>query len=74
MLPCFLLNSFRYEQELTLTRAGGIRQGILFGVFAGWLVLLTYATYAIGFIFGAILMAHPAKYSITVSDILVVSN
>ena len=66
--------AFRYKRELNSTRWGGIRQGALFGVFTGWLSLITYLVYATGFIFGSLLMSNTDAHSVNISDILVVSN
>jgi hypothetical protein len=65
--------TFRYERELHPTRWSSIRQGALVGVFVGWLSLLSYLVYAVGFIFGSILMSSKSNNTFNISDILVVS-
>ena len=66
--------AFRYEKELHPTRWSSVRQGAIFGVFVGWLSLLTYIVYSVGFIFGSILMSYENHNTFTISDILVVSD
>jgi len=46
----------------------------MFGVFAGWLSLVTYIIYSLGFIFGSILMSYGNHQILSLSDIFVVSN
>ncbi|CAF1113459.1 unnamed protein product [Rotaria sordida] len=62
----------RYERELHLTRWSSVRQGAIFGVFMGWLSLLTYIVYAVGLIFGSILMSYENHNTLSISDILVI--
>ncbi|CAF1564085.1 unnamed protein product, partial [Adineta steineri] len=62
----------RYEKELSPTRWSNIRKGALFGVFVGWLSLVNYIVYAVGFIFGSLLMSYGGyNHNISISDILV---
>ncbi|CAF4544511.1 unnamed protein product [Rotaria sp. Silwood1] len=63
---------FRYERELRSTRWSSIRQGAIFGIFSGWLALVSYLVYTIGFIFGALLMGNGNHNNLSISDILVV--
>jgi hypothetical protein len=67
-----IFNQFRYERELQSTRWSSIRQGAVFGVFTGWLYLLMFIVYAVGFIFGSILMSYGDNKTPSVSDILIV--
>ncbi|CAF1120128.1 unnamed protein product [Rotaria sp. Silwood1] len=62
----------RYERELRSTRWSSIRQGAIFGIFSGWLALVSYLVYTIGFIFGALLMGNGNHNNLSISDILVV--
>lgn len=62
----------RYNRALHPTRWNVIRQSALYGLFTGWLSMTTYIVYAMGFIFGAILMTSETLYTLTISDILVV--
>ncbi len=66
-------NLFRYETKLQSTRTGTIRQGALYGAFSGWLYLVDYIVYAVGFIFGSILMSHENPGAPSLTDILIVS-
>jgi uncharacterized membrane protein YobD (UPF0266 family) len=68
-----VLNTFRYDKELERTRWSSIRQGATFGIFVGWLSLITYIVYSVGFIFGSILMSYTNHNTMNISDILVVS-
>ncbi|CAF1257081.1 unnamed protein product [Adineta steineri] len=62
----------RYERELAPTRWSNIRKGAMLGVFVGWLSLVNYIVYAVGFIFGSLLMSYGGiKHHISISDILV---
>ena len=67
-------NLFRYERDLQSTRTGTIRQGALYGAFSGWLYLIDYIVYAVGFIFGSILMFYGNHHILNISDIIVVSD
>lgn len=66
--------TFRYERELHPTRWSSIRQGAWFGIFVGWVSLISYIVYAVGFIFGSILMSYKDHTKINISDIIIVSN
>ncbi|CAF3344673.1 unnamed protein product, partial [Rotaria sp. Silwood2] len=61
-----------YERELYSTRWSNIRQGVVFGIFTGWISLITYLVYAIGFIVGSILMSTEGHHSLNIGDILVI--
>ncbi|CAF3163376.1 unnamed protein product [Rotaria sp. Silwood2] len=63
---------FEYERELYSTRWSNIRQGVVFGIFTGWISLITYLVYAIGFIVGSILMSTEGHHSLNIGDILVI--
>ena len=65
---------FRYERELDSTRLSSIRKGAAFGIFVGWSSLVTYITYALGFIFGSLLISYGNHDILSISDILVVSG
>ncbi|CAF0995713.1 unnamed protein product [Rotaria sordida] len=62
----------RYERELYTTHWSSIRQGAIFGVFTGWLSLISYLVYTVGFIFGSLLMGNNLHHTLTISDILVI--
>jgi hypothetical protein len=64
---------FRYERELHPTRWNSIRQGLIFSVYVGWLFLVTYIVYLVGFIFGSLLMSYGDQNKLNITDILVVS-
>jgi len=65
---------FRYERELYPTRWSNVRKGAIFGVFTGWMSLIVYIVYSVGFIFGSILMPYESHSTSSISDILVVSD
>lgn len=69
-----LMILFRYEKALAATRWNGIRQGTLFGILNGWCSLISYLVYTVGFICGSLLMSNNNPRSITISDIIVVSE
>ncbi|CAF1518564.1 unnamed protein product [Adineta ricciae] len=48
----------RYENELDPNRWSSTRKGAIFGIFTGVLSLGTYIVYAIGFIFGSLLILY----------------
>ncbi|CAF4336061.1 unnamed protein product [Rotaria socialis] len=62
----------RYEKELETTRWSSIRQGAVLGIFTGWLSLMAYLVYAVGFISGSLLISRNSSRSIDISDILVI--
>ncbi|CAF1234636.1 unnamed protein product [Rotaria sordida] len=62
----------RYDRELYPTCWSSIRKGAVFGIFIGWLSLITYLVYSVGFIFGSLLMSHKDDHTLNISDILVV--
>ncbi|CAF4373928.1 unnamed protein product, partial [Rotaria socialis] len=62
------------RNELAPTRSGGIRQGALFGVFIGWLSLITFIVCATDFISGSFLMTKKNQSTFTISDILIVAS
>ncbi|CAF1173110.1 unnamed protein product [Rotaria sp. Silwood1] len=62
---------FEYERALDATRWSIIRQGAIFGVFTGWLCMISYLAYSVGFIFGSLFMSHKPHHSLSISDILV---
>ncbi|CAF1435207.1 unnamed protein product [Rotaria sordida] len=64
----------RYEKELHSTRWSSIRQGAVFGIFTGWLSLISYLAYSVGFIFGSLFTSDRVHHNSDISDILVVSN
>ena len=66
--------AFRYDRELYPTSWSSIRKGAVFGIYTGWLSLITYLVYSIGFILGSLLMPHKDDHTLNISDILVVSN
>ncbi|CAF0893719.1 unnamed protein product [Rotaria sordida] len=62
----------RYDRELYPTRWSSIRKGAVFGIYTGWLSLMTYLVYSVGFIFGSLLMSHKADHTLDISDILAI--
>ncbi|CAF3643607.1 unnamed protein product [Rotaria sp. Silwood1] len=62
---------FEYARALDATRWSIIRQGAIFGVFTGWLCMISYLAYSVGFIFGSLFMSHKPHHSLSISDILV---
>ncbi|CAF3218820.1 unnamed protein product [Rotaria sp. Silwood2] len=62
---------FAYGKELYPTRWSSIRQGAVFGIYTGWISFIVYIVYAIGFIFGSLLMSSKT-HNLNISDILVV--
>ncbi|CAF1544603.1 unnamed protein product [Adineta ricciae] len=62
----------RYERELDPTRWSSVRKGAIFGVFMGWISVISYIIYSVGFIFGSILMSYESNNTLNISDILVV--
>ncbi|CAF3236410.1 unnamed protein product [Rotaria sp. Silwood2] len=61
----------RYEKELLPTSRSNIFQGAVFGIYTGWLSLITYLAYTVGFIFGSLLMSNTGYHGLNISDILV---
>ena len=66
--------AFRYDRELYPTPWSSIRKGAVFGIYIGWLSMIIYLVYSVGFIFGSLLMSHKDDHTLSISDILVVSN
>ncbi len=64
----------RYGRELRQTRWSSLRKGIAFGLWMGWLFLMIYVVYPVTFIFGSALMSHDDNHTLTINDILIVSN
>ncbi|CAF4341829.1 unnamed protein product [Rotaria sp. Silwood2] len=62
----------QYERELYSTRWSNVRQGVLYGVFIGWLSLMTYLVYAVGFIFSSLLMSSKDDHRVNITDILII--
>ena len=69
-----MLRIFRYNKELEPTHWSTVRKGAAFGAFLGWLSLITYIVYSVGFIGGALLISYGRDTTLTISDILVVSH
>ncbi|UJR18771.1 hypothetical protein I4U23_005677 [Adineta vaga] len=61
----------RYEKELDPACWSNIRKGAVFGIFEGWLQLASYLVFAVGFIFGSMLMSY-GKHGLDLSNILIV--
>ncbi|CAF3902571.1 unnamed protein product [Rotaria sp. Silwood1] len=66
------LNGSKYDRELYPTRWSSIRKGAVFGIYTGWLSLITYLVYSVGFIVGSLLMSHKDDHTLNISDILAV--
>ncbi|CAF4920595.1 unnamed protein product, partial [Rotaria sp. Silwood1] len=61
-----------YEKELSSSHWNSIRHGAMFGIYSGWLSLINYLVYSLGFIFGSLLKSSEDQHSSNISDILVV--
>ncbi|CAF4037744.1 unnamed protein product, partial [Adineta steineri] len=64
----------QYEKELKLNERCTVRKDAAFGAFSGWLFFISFVVYAIGFIFGSILMSYGNHRTPTISDILIIVN
>ncbi|CAF1505823.1 unnamed protein product [Adineta ricciae] len=64
--------SFRYDKELDPTHRSNIRKGVAFGAYKGWMSFVTYLVYAVGFLFGAILMSSEGRPAVSINHILVI--
>ncbi|CAF3346233.1 unnamed protein product [Rotaria socialis] len=62
----------RYVSKLRATRWNSIRKGAAFGLLAGWVYLIGYVIYSIGFAFGSYLMNRGEYDSIPFHDIIVI--
>lgn len=65
---------FRFEKALYPTRWNGVRQGIFFGMFAGWSSFIIYLNDSMGFIIGSHLESNKHDSRLNINDILIVSN
>ncbi len=66
--------AFRYEGELDSTRRSNKRKGTLLGVFTGWTAFTSYIVYAVGFIFGSLLISNGNNNELNIGDLIVVST
>ncbi len=66
--------AFRYERELDSTGRSNIRQGAVLGVFTGWIAFISYIVYAVGFIFGSLLISNGNNNGLNIGDLIVVST
>ena len=64
---------FRYEKELSHTRWSTVRKGAVCGLYKGWLYFVIYIIYAVGFIFGSVLMSYEDQSVFNISDIIAVN-
>ncbi|CAF3374097.1 unnamed protein product [Rotaria sp. Silwood1] len=62
----------QYEKELSSSHWSSIRQGAMFGIYSGWLSLINYSVYSLGFILGSLLKSSEDQYRSNITDILVV--
>ncbi|CAF1023749.1 unnamed protein product, partial [Rotaria sordida] len=62
----------RYESKLKATRWSSIRKGAAFGLLAGWIYLIGYIIYSVGFAFGSSLMHQEGHKKLSFSDLLVI--
>ncbi|CAF4302925.1 unnamed protein product, partial [Rotaria sp. Silwood2] len=62
----------RYESKLQATRWSSMRKGAVFGLLGGWIYLIGYLIYSIGFAFGLSLMSHEGYDRLSFSDLLVI--
>ncbi|CAF1250795.1 unnamed protein product, partial [Adineta ricciae] len=61
----------RYEHELHSTTRNSIRQGAVFGLFAGWLSFSTYLIYSVGFIFGSTFLFYHKNEEVDLVEITI---
>ncbi|CAF4134768.1 unnamed protein product, partial [Adineta steineri] len=61
----------QYEKELKLNEWSTVRKNAAFGAYNGWLFLISFLVYSIGFTFGSILMFSGTHRTLTISDILI---
>ncbi|CAF4428993.1 unnamed protein product, partial [Rotaria socialis] len=61
----------RFKAASQETHRYSIREGALYGIYAGWLTLITCIIYTIGFIFGSLLTTRKPD-SINLTDILII--
>ena len=50
-----------------------MRKGAVYGLYNGWLYFVIYIIYAVGFIFGSVLISYEDQSVFNISDIIVVS-
>jgi len=62
---------FRYTQHLTAARRNGIRKGIVFGIIMGFIRLVIFVIYAVGFIYGTRLIYEENS---NIGDIFLVTD
>ena len=62
----------RYERCIDATNWSSLRKGAVFGLYTGWVYLIVYMIYSVGFIFGSIL-TYQQGHKLSISDILAVS-
>ncbi|CAF1048390.1 unnamed protein product, partial [Rotaria sordida] len=63
-----LIGMSKYQSKLQTTRWSSVRKGAMFGLLVGWVYLIGYIIYSVGFAFGSSLM-H--REEISFSDLLV---
>lgn len=62
---------FRYVRQLTAAKRSGICKGAIFGIFVGFIRLIIFVIYGVGFIYGTRLIY---KENSNIGDIFVVNN
>ena len=50
-----------------------MRKGAAFGIYMGWITVVFYLVYPVGFILGSLLMHYEGRMNVTVSDVVTVS-
>ncbi|CAF3625028.1 unnamed protein product [Rotaria sp. Silwood1] len=66
------LEEKRYKSKLQATRRSSICKGAMFGFLVGWIYLIGYLIYSVGFAFGSSLMNHEGHERLSFSDLLVI--
>ncbi|CAF4618832.1 unnamed protein product [Rotaria socialis] len=62
----------RYQQELHRTHWSSVRKGVVYGLFEGWNSFTLYMIYALGFLFGSILMHEEGRNKLNIGTIILV--
>lgn len=65
---------YSYSSKLKLTRWSTIRKGAAFGLLAGWVYLIGYMIYSVGFGVGSIFMNKGQADPKLFHDVIVVSH
>ncbi|CAF1020007.1 unnamed protein product [Adineta ricciae] len=63
---------YQYDKELDSTQRSAIRKGAVFGAFMGWISFINYLVYAVGFVFGSVLMSFDSLHATSINHILII--